>query len=81
MTISPPDRVVTVPICSRLDIGMALELPRYLLRLLPNLRPPLLRRLHNRRSASSRQNALPHADDFALRRAAQCFAAARTPFN
>src|ERR1700731_217739 len=28
------------------------------LRLLPNLRPPLFRRLDNRRSAGSRQNAL-----------------------
>ena len=44
---------------------------RYLLRLLPNLRPPLLRRLRNRHPASSRQNALLYADYFALRRAAR----------
>jgi len=33
------------------------ESSRYLLRLLPNLRPPLLRRLRDRGSAGSRQNA------------------------
>jgi len=32
----------------------------------PNLRAPLFRRLHNRRSASSRENALLCAYDFAL---------------
>ena len=32
------------------------ESSRHLLRLLPNLRPPLLRRLRDRRSASSRQD-------------------------
>jgi hypothetical protein len=52
---------------------------RYLSRLLPNLRPPLLRRLRNSRSASSRQDALLHADDFTLRRAAQCFCSRSYP--
>src|ERR1700732_4694664 len=36
------------------------------LRLFSDLRPPLLRRLDNRRSSSSRQDALLHADNFAL---------------
>jgi hypothetical protein len=46
---------------------------RHLLRLLPNLRPPFLRRLHNRRSASSRQNAFLRAYDFALSGMSQGF--------
>jgi hypothetical protein len=37
--------------------NIEIRLPRNLLRLLPNLRAPLLRCLDNRRSASSRQNA------------------------
>jgi hypothetical protein len=46
-------------------------LSRYLLRLLPHLRPSLPRRLRYRRSASSRQNTLLHADNFTLRRTAR----------
>jgi hypothetical protein len=38
-----------------------------------DLRPTLFRCLRNRRPASSRQDALLHADNFALHRAAQCF--------
>ena len=47
----------------------------------PNLRPPLLRRLRYRRSASSRQVALLHANDFTLPEPPIAFAAARRPFN
>jgi hypothetical protein len=36
------------------------------LRLLPNLRPPLFRRLDNRCSTSCRQDTLLYTDDFAL---------------
>jgi hypothetical protein len=50
---------------SRCAVNRIPQLSRYFLRLLPNFCPSLPRRLGNPRPASSRQNAILHADHFA----------------
>jgi len=54
VVLDPGSRALEAVVLSGLPTELWLNL---LHPLLPNLRPPLLRRLHNRRSASSRQDA------------------------
>src|SRR5580700_6397854 len=50
-------------------------------RLLPNLRPPLFRRLDNRRSASSRQNAFLYLFIPLFFKSSKACSVGRTPFK
>jgi hypothetical protein len=57
-----------------LPVDKAFDLTYGFLRLLPNLCPTLLRRLNNRRSPCSRQDAFLRAYDFTFRRMPQSLA-------